>query len=148
MGIIREATLQDVDDLLIVEEACFLELKEVNKNSFRNFINKNHTPLLVIELDDGICGYALALLRKNSKKARLYSLAILPNHQGKGFARRLLEALEQEVKKHQRSMMTLEVRQDNESGIRFYEKQGYAIFGSHLNYYQDGVAAWRMQKIL
>lgn len=144
----RAAELADIESLLTIEEACFLDFKEVSRRSFQRFIKFNHTPIFVITVDKHVCGYLLALLRKNSRKARLYSLAILPNFQGQGLAGKLIVAMEEYLIKLAYQEIHLEVRQDNHSGIRFYEKHGYTIFGEYQNYYADGGAAWRMRKII
>ena len=44
--------------------------------------------------------------------------------------------------------LRLEVRADNGAGIRLYERRGYTRFAAIPDYYEDGMEAWRYEKLL
>jgi predicted double-glycine peptidase len=80
--------------------------------------------------------------------ARLYNLAVDPAFRGKGFGDRLLRECELESARRDCDKITLEVRQDNENAIRFYEKHGYVAVKNLPDYYSDGMAGLKMAKEL
>jgi ribosomal protein S18 acetylase RimI-like enzyme len=142
----RHATLEDVEILLEMEERCFGQHKEITRRGFRDFIKRPNNVILIAECNGLPRGYALALLRTNSPKARLYSLAVLPEFQGTGMAQVLVSALEFEAAIIGATVMQLEVRETNHKAIRFYQKMGYCAFDRYHEYYEDQEHAWRMSK--
>ncbi len=142
----RHATLQDVEALFDMEDRCFGQHQEITRRGFRDFIKRPNNVILIAELNGVPQGYALALLRTNSPKARLYSLAVLPEFQGNGTAQALMSALECEAAMIGATVMQLEVRETNRKAIRFYQKMGYSAFDRYDEYYDDQEHAWRMSK--
>ncbi len=114
----------------------------------RRFLASSSACVIVTEQGGTLVGYALLLLRKGTALARLYSLAVDPLRRGTGIAARLMEACEAVAFEEDRFVLRLEVRQDNARAIGIYEKSGYRTFGSVEDYYEDGCAAWRMEKLL
>lgn len=146
--IIRPATLSDIHALLSIEHACF-DYDGCSKRSFRHFIKQSHIPILVAEAAGQIVGYAVVFIRKNSPKARLYSIAVRPEWHGQGLAKKLLSTLESKLHSLPHiSSIYLEVHQSNHKALAFYQRQGYQIFGEYHSYYNDGASAWRMFKPL
>jgi ribosomal protein S18 acetylase RimI-like enzyme len=146
--VIRPALLNDVNTLLSIELACF-DYDACSKRSFRHFIKQPHITILVAEIAGQILGYAVMLLRKNSSRARLYSIAVQPEWHGQGLAKKLLAALESRLYLLPHiSSIYLEVHQSNLKALAFYQLRGYQIFGEYHCYYDDGASAWRMLKPL
>lgn len=170
-AMIRKARTQDLNALLALENLCFSS-DRLSRRSFRHFLNaqgKNSAQnkpgvqnskadelptsslWLVLENDQPdaeVIGYGLLLFRRGTRLARLYSIAVSPNHQGKGIAGLLLDTLEQEAADLNLVFLRLEVRQDNQPAIGLYEKRGYRRFGTIKDYYEDGQTALRMEKRL
>lgn len=144
---IRKARASDVDELAAIENAVFPG-DRVSRRSFRALIDRETAEVLVAEGDGLLAGYAIVLLRKGSGVARLYSIAAAPGHAGRGVGRALLEAAEDIAFRHERMMLRLEVREDNQRAIGVYEKAGYRRFGREEDYYEDGAAALRYEKTL
>ena len=90
----------------------------------------------------------LLLLHQGTRLARIYSLAVHPDARGAGVAARLVQAAEAQAREDDTVAMRLEVREDNHAARRLYEKLGYAAFERVPDYYEDGMAATRMQKSL
>ncbi|RJT34926.1 GNAT family N-acetyltransferase [Mesorhizobium waimense] len=144
---IRKARASDVDDLAAIEKAVFAS-DRISRRSFRQLIERETAEMLVAENDGRIAGYAVALFRKGSGVARLYSIAIGPFFGGIGIGRQLLAAAEEAAFEHDRMLLRLEVREDNARAIRIYEQGGYRKIGREPGYYEDGATALRYEKTL
>ncbi|MDX8448507.1 peptidase C39 family protein [Mesorhizobium captivum] len=144
---IRKARASDVDDLAAIEKAVFSG-DRLSRRSFRQFIERETAEMLVAENDSHVAGYAVVLFRKGSGVARLYSIAVSPFFGSLGIGRQLLAAAEEAAYEHDRMMLRLEVREDNQRAIRIYEQAGYRRIGREPDYYEDGATALRYEKTL
>jgi len=145
---IRVATLADLDALVAIENSCF-ETDRLSRRNFRYMLTKAKAELLVAEDDvKQVIGYVLVLFHAGTSLARLYSIAVLPGHQGKGLGKQLMTAAEASALENECVNMRLEVRQDNADSISLYEKLGYHRIGAYRDYYQDHMDALRMEKRL
>lgn len=142
---VRKAILRDLPQLLAIEERCF-ETDRLSKRSFLRFIKPGSHDLLVLGKEDQLLAYVLILYRAGTNLARLYSIAVLPECQGQGYARKLLDAAEHEVRNRFCVFMRLEVNVDNKAAINLYEKYGYLMIARIPAYYEDGSDAFRMEK--
>lgn len=117
----------------------------MTRRRFAAHIRAGRNPLLVaVEKNQPPCGYALGLVREGSPFLRFYSLAILPEHAGKGAGRLLFQAMERFARRRGFRGMRLEVRADNTRLMHRYLGLGYRIFDEVAGYYADGCAAVRM----
>ncbi len=96
----------------------------------------------------GVLGYHLVTVRKGSRVARLYSIAVEAAARGAGLGRRLLADAEAVASALERGVLRLEVREDNAAAIRLYEASGYRLIGRHVAYYADRADALRYEKSL
>jgi ribosomal-protein-alanine N-acetyltransferase len=144
---IRVANKYDLKALLKIENESFDENSFVlSSKNFIYHIGKN--PLFVYEYRGEICGYILIFLRKNSKKIRIYSLAVDKKFRGLGIASKLLDKSLSYAKKMGKSFAKLEVRIDNKNAIKLYEKLGFIYIKKLKSYYPNKIDAFVMQKIL
>ena len=95
-----------------------------------------------------ICAYVLVILRRGTRLARLYSLAVDPDCKGQGLATRMLEQAESASRDAGALYLRLEVAADNEAAIGLYRKLGYLQFGLYRDYYEDHGDALRMEKCI
>jgi len=144
---IRQATTTDIDALDQIEKAVF-DSDRISRRSFRTLIDRPTAETIVIEAEGQICGYVMILFRAGAALARLYSLAVAPGHVGKGYGRVLLAAAEEAAMEHDRILLRLEVRESNETAIALYMANSYRRIGRVENYYADGMAALRFEKLL
>ena len=144
---IRQATLDDLDTLVDIENRCF-ETDRLNRRNFRYLLTKAKAAFLVDELNHRITGYGVLLFQPGTALARLYSFAVLPEYQGAGIGKRLLEAMETEAINHGRIAVRLEIRQDNVQAMSLYRKFGYRELEALENYYEDHEDGVRMEKNL
>ncbi len=144
---IRAAVASDIDTLVAIENAVF-QTDRISRRSFRLLIERETADVLVAEINGRLSGYCVILYRTGSGVARLYSIAISPDFSGAGTGRALLGAAENAAYENDRLILRLEVREDNPRAIALYEKNGYRRIGREVDYYEDGAAALRYEKML
>jgi [ribosomal protein S18]-alanine N-acetyltransferase len=144
---LRRGRVSDIPALIALEQH-FFPADRISRRSFRRFIGSPRATLLIADVGGHIVGCALVLYRRNSKQARLYTIATATKFQRRGIARRLLGAAEQNAKRKGCWSMRLEVREDDPGAIKLYETAGYRRFGRHARYYNDRIGALRFEKPL
>lgn len=146
---IRRAVQRDLSQLLTIEEQCFTT-DRLSKRSFKHHLVSKHSVLLVAYEHNSsiLTGYALVLLLKGTRLARLYSIAVATSARGNRLGQQLLVASEQAASSAGRLFMRLEVATSNTHAINLYQQQGYRTFGQYLDYYDDHQDALRMQKTI
>ncbi|MDR0762376.1 MAG: ribosomal protein S18-alanine N-acetyltransferase [Campylobacteraceae bacterium] len=143
---IKTAAKGDLDALCAIEAEAFNEDSfALTRQNFLYHIAKNR--LFICKIGNKTAGYILLLLRKNSKKARVYSIAVKKEFgsQGVGFA--LLEKSFTYAKSIDKKGIKLEVNITNTRAIGLYEKSGFVKKGIISNYYPNGADAMLMEKI-
>ncbi len=144
---IRPARLADIPALVRLENATF-ESDRLSPRSFRHILTRANAATLLEEEKGEPRGYALLLFNRRGRLARLYSFAVHEIHRGKGIAKALLAESERCARTHGCDRLRLEVRKDNAEAQRLYGRAGYRVIGSRPRYYEDGMAAVRMEKPL
>jgi [ribosomal protein S18]-alanine N-acetyltransferase len=146
---VRRAELSDLDDLVALEQATF-DHDQVSRAQYRRHLDSDTARVLVASANHRrFLGTALVFFRKGSRTARLYSIASLPEARGKGVGTALIEAVEAAALQRRCDAVRLEVRTDNDSAIRLYERLGYRRIGGPLKgFYEDGSDAYRFEKSL
>ena len=144
---VRPARVEDLDRLLALESRCF-EHDRLSRRSFRHFVTSDTASCLVAERAGEMHGYALVLFHGRTALARLYSMAVAPEHQGKGLGRALLAAAEAAALNGGAAVMRLEAHPNNAAAIALYRGAGYVEFGVYRGFYEDDSDALRMQHAL
>jgi ribosomal-protein-alanine acetyltransferase len=147
MNAIRRAAVADIEELLRLEKACF-ESDRLSRRSFKRWLRHEGCIFLVTENDEALCGYILVILRRGTRLARLYSLAVDPARQGRGIAAELIADAEEAARERGALYMRLEVAGNNQPAIRLYQKLGFQQFGLYRDYYEDHSDALRMEKCI
>lgn len=142
---VRPARAGDLDALVALEERAF-PTDRLDRRNFRHALRSPTITLLVAARGDDVLGYATLMRRRGSRLAHLASIAVAEG--GRGLGARLLRAAEAEALRAGCDRVRLEVRPDNESARRLYERAGYARFATEAEYYEDGSAADRYERRL
>jgi ribosomal protein S18 acetylase RimI-like enzyme len=146
-AIIRRATRADVAAMARLEEVSFPG-DRLSRRSLRHLVTAGHAICLVAEVDGAVAGDAIVLLRRGSRRGRLYSLAVDPGRRGAGLGSALLAAAEDGTLQADRDTLYLEVRDDNAAARRRYDAAGYRETARLETFYEDGATALRMEKRL
>lgn len=143
---VRRAELSDLEDLVALEESSFAT-DRLSREQYRRHLDSETAQVLVASANHRrFLGTAVVFFRKGTKVARLYSIATHAEARGKGVGSALLEASEQLARRRGCTVLRLEVRTDNDTAIRLYERLGYDRIGRYARYYGDGSDAWRYEK--
>jgi len=140
---LRAATPADLPAILALEESAFAT-DRFNHRQFRYLLRQARATFLVARAEHGLLGYGVVLYRVNSRRARLYTIAVAETARGQGLAGALITALGTEARRRGCRQLGLEVRADNVAAQRLYEKLGFRVANSLADYYEDGGAGLRM----
>ena len=113
--------------ILSEEQLNFMLAKFYNLNYLENqLINENQVFLLIEENNKylGFCAYELNC--EYSNKTKLHKIYVLPETQGKGIGKVLLNVVEKIASENNNSALFLNVNRYN-NAQEFYKKQGYSI---------------------
>ncbi len=144
---IRTAGLDDLDAIDAVEAQSFVYDRFPRRNLARMLASPSAVFILA-EVERGVAGYAAVLFRTGTKVARLYSIAVAPDHRGHDVAGQLLAQAEALAVRWGRDRMRLEFRSSNDRAHRLYLRAGYVALATKPDYYGDGETAIRMEKRL
>jgi ribosomal-protein-alanine N-acetyltransferase len=144
---VRKAAAEDLDALVVLECATF-EADRISRAQWRRHIASDTACVLVAGPRGSVGGAAVVFHRRNSRRARLYSLAVAEASRGRGLAKALLAAAEAEALRRGCSALDLEVRTDNRAAIALYEQRGYRRAARLPAYYEDGADGWRYARNL
>lgn len=144
---LRYATQADLAGLVALEERCF-DTDRISRRSFRELLGRETAATILHEKDGQILGYAMLLFRRGTAMARLYSIAVDPQAEGRKIGSLLVKAAEEVTFERGRLLLRLEVREDNERAIQLYHRLGYRPIGRYLDYYADHTTALRYEKTI
>ncbi|WP_235580197.1 GNAT family N-acetyltransferase [Rhodanobacter sp. Soil772] len=145
---VRRAASSDLDDLVALEQRSF-NSDRLSRAQYRRHLDSDSALVLVASANHRhFLGNAVLFFRKGSGAARLYSLATQPEARGQGVGAALLEAAAEVARRRGCRALRLEVRADNHSAIKLYERLGYRRITALAAYYQDGADGWRYEKLL
>ena len=147
-AIVREANLNDLDDLVRLEQRGFKASDQFSREQLRYLLTRANATTFVVEEVGKIMGDAIILWRRNSYIGRMYSLVVDPAFQGQGLGSRLMRTCEESAIRRGCNQMSLEVRADNERAIVFYKRHDYEVTESLPGFYSDGANGLRMTKAL
>lgn len=110
--------------LVTIDNVIIPKLSErVNINEYANKLSKSADLFYLLEGQKIVGNVAVYL---NSKeKGYITSFAILSQYQKMGLGKRLFSEVRKEAEKRGIKCIDLEVYEDNEKAIKFYQKQGF-----------------------
>jgi ribosomal-protein-alanine N-acetyltransferase len=143
---VRRAKPGDIEALLKLE--ALFPTDQMSRRSLRRFIAAPNAVFLVAEIADEVRGNLLLLTRRDSARARIYSVVVDPTARGLGLAQQLVIASQNAATQRGCDAVSLEVRSDNTAARALYVKLGYAIESELPGYYEDGGDGLRLVKTL
>lgn len=155
---IRPMTLDDLQGVLTVEEACFSE--PWSEQVYRATLLLDYTAYFVAEITQeglsplfekaGLSGSRIVGtigLKNIAGEGEVTNVAVLPSWRGQGIGGRLMERLLADGKNEGIEAFTLEVRAGNLPAIRLYESFGFAAEGRRPGFYEkpkeDALIYWK-----
>ena len=142
---IRKALGNDIEAILNMTRSCAKQLIDLeifqwsdaypDRLSFENDVSRGE--LFVYELNEKIIGCVtittlvdkeyvpVKWLTSNDNNIYIHRLAVLPEFQGKGYARKLMDFAEDRARIEKRTSVRLDTFSRNLRNQRFYELRGY-----------------------
>jgi [ribosomal protein S18]-alanine N-acetyltransferase len=142
--ILRIAGPTDLAALAALEQASFRQ-DRIAQRSWRRLLRRPSVVVLVAEAA-GLAGALVLLLRRGSRIARVYSIAVAAARRGSGLGGALLQRAGEEASRRGCTHLRLETRLDNSAAQALFRRQGFAVTGQTEDYYQDGMAALRLER--
>jgi len=144
-AVIREATVQDLDAIMLIEQECFIN-DAWSEEMMRDEIQAPHTFYIVAVLENVVVGYGGLSKLAGSDQADIQTIATSPNKRGLGIGKQLMFALTAQAHSLGAKEIFLEVRADNSVAQKLYKVFGFRQIGVRKKYYQpDGVDAFVMK---
>lgn len=144
--IIRPMIIDDVDEVYIVEEDCFVD--PWSKDSIRKELKNNLARYLVAQLDNKIVGYVGVWFVVD--EGHITNVAVHSDYRGKKIGDRLVKEMVELCKENNLVAMTLEVRASNTVAQNLYRKYGFKMGGIRKEYYsdnkEDAIIMWNQLK--
>lgn len=88
----------------------------------------------------GYCGTMVV-----ADTADVQTIGVLPEYEGHGFGRAMLEQMHERAREQGAERILLEVRADNPRAQHLYERNGYRAIHVRRRYYEDGTDAIIME---
>ena len=128
--VIRPMQVTDLDVVLTNERRSYSH--PWSQGIFENCL-ANDSSCWVLEVQESVIGHGI--LSVGADEAHLLNVCVLPDYQGKGYGRVLVEYLIAQARKKAATIMFLEVRASNQSAYLLYEKLGFNEIGLRPDYY-------------
>jgi ribosomal protein S18 acetylase RimI-like enzyme len=146
---IRDMRAEDIDTLAAIEKACF-EAGYADKMMAREdfaaaLADKAMTIFCCVE-DGAVVGYASLFHEADEMALNFDSLAVSPDHQGKGLGEELFRHVERYCEENGVPQLNLEIKETNYALLKRYHRYGYKCFHVEAGFYADGWSAIRMLK--
>ena len=143
----RLATPADLGSLLGLEQTTFTS-DRISRRQWCRHLASHSASVLVIGPPGDVHAASVIFYRRNSRSARLYSLAVRDSDRGTGLGAMLLAAAEADARAHGCTTMRLEVRTESPPAIALYERRGFRRLAQLPAFYEDGADAWCYMKRL
>jgi ribosomal-protein-alanine N-acetyltransferase len=127
----RAMQVSDLAEVLAIEQAAYPV--PWSKGNFIDSLAAGYPALVLRDQQGLMLGYMLAL--KGPDEMHLLNLALLPEQQGRGLARLMLDELCRLSRQQDCDSLWLEVRQSNSRARRFYQRYGFEEVGMRPAYY-------------
>lgn len=133
--LVRMYEEKDLDFIVDLDEQTFS--MPWGRESFQSSLKMDYNFCLILEDDGEKKGFLL--ISAVAGEGELIKISVVPNVQGKGYGKALLEKGLLIWKKQNVEIAFLEVRISNERAKRLYEKMGFSMVGVRKNYYHAPV---------
>lgn len=147
----RRCTPEQVKDVIDVNMKTLPE--HYSDSFYYELLESFPEGFIVAQIGEAVVGYIMNRIEFGfsnikglslSRKGHIVSVAVLPEHRGKGLGRILVEEALKAAKEKGCKEMYLEVRVTNSIAIRLYETLGFKVVQKLYRYYRDGEDAYLM----
>jgi ribosomal protein S18 acetylase RimI-like enzyme len=116
---------EEIHDLWKNTDGMGVNEHDDSRESIEKFILKNPNSCFVVNFDNRIIGTIMG--GNDGRRGLIYHLMVKPEHRKNGIGKKLIEKVENSIKKEGISKIYISVFLENEIGNNFWEKNGYEI---------------------
>ena len=144
--IIRASVIDDLDFLEQLEKSSFPDFQQSTRNKIKYSLKSPFQKVLIAEIHGNNKKIAVGsvTLYLYPKTIRIFSIAVLPEFQNRGFGKRLLEHVLGLALNMKTERISLETRRSDPKLIKFYEDFGFKKTKELKNYYAKNENGIRM----
>jgi len=143
----RRGTLEDLNAIHDLDKRIFPPAVAFTPDAFL-FLLINPSAVTIVAENHGKFVAFAGMERKSKTEGEVVTIDVEPELQRHGIGRALMEKLEDEAKLKGYETLYLQVAENSEGVVCFYEKLGYEKTRLMKGYYGRGVNAWEMKKSL
>ncbi len=141
--LLRDLDYEDIKTVGSLEQELFPVDAWPLQMFYEEFFRPDTRRYIVAEVDGVIVGYAGVMIIDTT--ADIQTIAVLPDHEGRGIGTAMLHELLAEAARRGAREVLLEVRADNPRAQLLYTRTGFTQISTRRRYYRDGVDAWVMR---
>jgi len=145
VAIIRKFKPTDMFSIIKIASETLPE--RYSPSLFNYFYETSPDGFIVAEKNRKIVGFIIGVTT-NPEEAKILMLGVYKHNRRQKIGTNLLQQFMDEIKKQKIRNIELEVRTDNSSAIKFYEKHGFKIKEKIPNFYQNQEDAFNMKRTL
>lgn len=136
-AMVEPASLRDIGQLAKLHAASFH--RGWGEGEFEQMLREQNTMVHRLRLGGSVVGFAVS--RIAADEAEILSIAVSPNHRGRGLSRDLfLTHLGHLAGRGVRTVF-LEVEENNQPARRLYDRTGFTVAGRRERYYKEADGA-------
>lgn len=146
---IRPARTKDLPGMQRLEQMCF-DTEAFSKFQLRYLLSTRTAISLAADVDGYMAGFVIGIMNRNrfGTYGRIYTLDVDEGYRGHGIGSQLTHTLLEDLRLAGCEKCFLEVRVNNYSAIKLYERLGFEKKNIIVDYYAPGVHAIKMKKDL
>ena len=147
---VQQATMNELESLYEIERECFTA-EAFGKKQIASLLLDPASVGILAMVNGEVAGFTIGLVHvaeDEEKTGHIYTLDVAIRYRRKGIGSRLLEEIERIFTENGVNSCYLEMRVDNVAAQMLYRKHGYLEVETLDNYYQRGVHAIRLKKML
>ncbi len=147
---IRKSVSGDLGFLEELEKTCFPKFQQSTRRAIRYSISSPFQNVFIAEVTENKEHKPVGSLTlyHYPKTLRLFSIAVLPEFQGKGIGKQLMEHLKQVAKTGKFERISLEARKSDKQLIQYYKDFGFKTTEDLPEYYSKNEDGIRMVLLL
>lgn len=128
---LRRMSLEDIDPVCEIEKTAYSH--PWSRGNFVDSLRSGYWAQVLVAEDQSLWGYVVAM--PGVDETHLLNLTVVPDRQGQGWARHMLDALVAWSHQQSASHLWLEVRASNARARRLYVAYGFGHVGERKHYY-------------
>jgi ribosomal protein S18 acetylase RimI-like enzyme len=125
---IRPLTIEDYEEMMSLWEAAGLSHRPKGrdgKSHIRREIDENSDLFLGAFRGETLIGTVIGTW--DGRRGMINRLAVHPDHRGRGYAKMLIAACEEALRKHGAKLICALIDDDNRESLAVFERAGYTI---------------------